>query len=641
MSMYRQLWLAIIVSMLLALCGSLLASMFSARGYLESQLSIKNTDNATALALSLSQGSPDPVSAELTVSALFDSGHYELIRINDPNGKIMVERAAPVRNLDVPAWFARLLPIRAMPGDAQISAGWQQFGTVTLISHSRFAYRALWNSVLQMLLALSLACTFAGYLGSLILRRLRAPLIAVIDQATAITERRFVTIEEPRVPELRQLASAMNATVRRLKSMFAEEAARLDGVRREANCDALTGLANRSHFMACLRQSLDAEEIADGTLILIRLSQLKETNARLGRAATDEFVQRVANAMRQWLEPCTDGVIARLNGGDFAAALPGVHNGTALAASLLTDLGALATVYGISETSIAIGHGRFLHGMDMGSLMARVDLALASAELRGVNGVAEAPLASDGDAPRSADEWKGLIQQALSKRWVRLVSFPVMAFAGNRMHRESPLRLMFAENGEWLPAGHFLPFAERLQLMPELDLAALSLALDELDRHPATSDLAINVSAASIGNAAFCASLVTRLQASPQSAARLWLEVAESGAINRLTEFRALCVAVQPFGCRVGLEHFGHHLNQISQWHDLGLDYIKVDTSFVRDIDGNPGNQAYLKGLAGIAHGMGLLVIAEGVASENEMNTLKIIGFDGATGPAIVEPGAQ
>lgn len=58
MSMYRQLWLAIIISTLLALGGSLLASTFSARGYLQSQLSIKNTDNAAALALALSQKQP-------------------------------------------------------------------------------------------------------------------------------------------------------------------------------------------------------------------------------------------------------------------------------------------------------------------------------------------------------------------------------------------------------------------------------------------------------------------------------------------------------------------------------------------------------------------------------------------------------
>ena len=75
MSMYRQLWLAIIASMFLALVGGLLASMLSARGYLESQLSMKNTDNATALALSLSQSNPDPITVDLVVASLFDSGH--------------------------------------------------------------------------------------------------------------------------------------------------------------------------------------------------------------------------------------------------------------------------------------------------------------------------------------------------------------------------------------------------------------------------------------------------------------------------------------------------------------------------------------------------------------------------------------
>ena len=140
MSMYRQLWLAIITSTLLALGGSLLASMLSARGYLESQLSIKNSDNASALALSLSQSNPDEVTVELAASALFDSGHYELIRITDPMGKTIVERTAPLGELEAPYWFVKSLPIQAKPGQAQISNGWQQFGTVTLISHSRFAY---------------------------------------------------------------------------------------------------------------------------------------------------------------------------------------------------------------------------------------------------------------------------------------------------------------------------------------------------------------------------------------------------------------------------------------------------------------------------------------------------------------------
>lgn len=85
-----------------------------------------------------------------------------------------------------------------------------------------------------------------GLLGMQLLRRIRRPLDAVVGQARAISERRFISIAEPQTPELKSLASAMNAMVVRLKAMFAEEAARLEQVRREANLDSLTGLANRA-----------------------------------------------------------------------------------------------------------------------------------------------------------------------------------------------------------------------------------------------------------------------------------------------------------------------------------------------------------------------------------------------------------
>ena len=118
--MYRQLWLAVIVSMLVALAGSLLASSLSARIYLSEQLAMKNTDNAAALALSLSLREPDAVEVELAVSALFDSGHYESIRVIDPLGKTIAERRAAAGYNGAPAWFARLLPIVSQPGQAQI-----------------------------------------------------------------------------------------------------------------------------------------------------------------------------------------------------------------------------------------------------------------------------------------------------------------------------------------------------------------------------------------------------------------------------------------------------------------------------------------------------------------------------------------
>lgn len=638
MSMYRQLWLAIIISMLLALGGSLFASIFSAHRYLESQLSIKNTDSASLLALSLGQGDPDALSVELAVSALFDGGHYELIHVVDPDGKTIVERHAAPGRLGAPDWFVIALPIRSTPGKAQISDGWRQFGSVTVISHSRFAYGALWDSVLCTMGALALAGLLGGYLGSLILRRLKAPLRAVINQATAITERRFVTIDEPRVPELKQLAIAMNATVGRLKSMFEEEAARLEAVRQEANFDPLTGLLNRSYFMARLRQSLDAEDGAGGALLLIRLADLAGVNRRVGRAATDDFLKRCGQAIGQCAAQHSQGVAARLNGADFAVMLPGSVSGRAAAATLLKALVEAATPFIESETAAWIGVGPFGHGMDLGAVLARVDGALAGAEAGGQNAVNEA-MADGENQPRTAEQWSLMIHRALDNQWVRLISFPVIELSGKLSHRECPLRLMFDEQGEWLPAGQFLPIAERLRLTPALDLAAVTLGLHELQSQPDLPGLAINLSASSVSDGEFRKQLLVLLAANRSSAARLWLEVAENGALKHLPLLRELCHGLKAAGCRVGLEHFGHQFSQIGLLHELGLDFLKVDASFIRGLDSNPGNATFLKGLCGIAHSIGLQVLAEGVATHAELNALREVGFDGATGPAIREAG--
>jgi EAL domain-containing protein (putative c-di-GMP-specific phosphodiesterase class I) len=87
--------------------------------------------------------------------------------------------------------------------------------------------------------------------------------------------------------------------------------------------------------------------------------------------------------------------------------------------------------------------------------------------------------------------------------------------------------------------------------------------------------------------------------------------------------------------CSVGVEHFGRQFSQIGQLHDLGLDYIKVDASFVRGLDANPGNQMFLKGLSSIAHNIGIQAIGEGVTTAAEFAALGEVGFDGATGPAV------
>jgi diguanylate cyclase (GGDEF)-like protein len=638
MSMYRQLWLAVIVSMLVALAGSLLASSLSARGYLVEQLSMKNTDNAATLALSLTLKEPDAVETELAVSALFDSGHYELIRITDPRGNVLVERKMAPGAYGAPAWFVRLLPIEARPGQAQISSGWKQVGAVYLVSNSRFAYESLWKNVWELAGALFVATLIGGYLGTLILRRLRAPLQTVIGQAKAITERRFVTIEEPDVPELKQLATAMNATVGRLKSMFEEETVRLDAVRREANCDSLTGLANRSHFLARLHQALEAEDSRGIGLILVRVADLAGINRRLGRDATDDLLRRFAAVLQAETEQQADSLVARLNGADFALVVMGQAGVRPLAERLLPHLVQEAAPYVGDSPAACIGLGVFPRGVEMSAVLSQVDAALAAAEADGGNVIHETGNAIGEDAPKSADEWSRLIRHALDRHWVRLISFPVVDFSQRLIHRECPLRLMLDEHGEWLPAGRFLPIAERLKLTSRLDLSAVALGLNDLAAQPGMTGLAVNLSASSLQDRAFRGELRGLLRQNAQAARRLWLEVAEGGALKHFDAFRDLCRELKSSGCKVGIEHFGRQFSQVGQLHGLGLDYIKVDASFVRGLDANPGNQAFLKGLCSIVHGIGIQVIAEGVVSDAEMQALAGVGFDGATGPAVKDP---
>ena len=155
MSLLKRLLLTVSVAILIILSGTLALSIHAARQYLDGQLQSQSENAVSALALSLSQpANQDEVTRELLMMALFDSGQFRAISLTGTEGQTLFERSHPDTpgNGVAPPWFARLLPLRVPVAQRAISDGWKQFGTITLVSHSRFAYGALWNNVIQMAL---------------------------------------------------------------------------------------------------------------------------------------------------------------------------------------------------------------------------------------------------------------------------------------------------------------------------------------------------------------------------------------------------------------------------------------------------------------------------------------------------------
>ena len=124
MSLIRQVWLLLTLTLVLAFAAAIGVSVHSARQYLQTQLALKNNDAAQAIALTLSQQHGEPAALEAALASQFDTGTYEALRLAAPGGRTLVERHAAMRATEAPAWFVELLGIKTSPGFAQVTDGW-------------------------------------------------------------------------------------------------------------------------------------------------------------------------------------------------------------------------------------------------------------------------------------------------------------------------------------------------------------------------------------------------------------------------------------------------------------------------------------------------------------------------------------
>jgi diguanylate cyclase (GGDEF)-like protein len=634
MTLTRQLWILLTLIALLAFGGAFTLSMFSARDYMADQLRLKNQDNAASFALALSQLDKDAAILELLVSAQFDSGHYQSIILRDFDGNLLVARENPALKIPGPQWLPELFPMNVEPAVAEIQDGWNPFARLTLQSDSSFAYLSLWQETRRLAFWFALGLLLCGGLSSWLLRRIISPLDAVVGQAEAIGERRFIEIAQPKTREFSRLVLAMNALSKRVQSLLSDETERLEEFRRKSHYDPLTGLLQRQPFMNQLDALLSHEdESASGALVFGRFIGLEKLNRTLGREVVDQLLRRIGENLRRFVEDRDGWSVARLGGSDFALLVSGNEDVLTLANSFSEQLHLAGDVKNTGREQIfPVGATTFAPGEDLSALLSRVDGALISAEREGGMRIKTVDPSLNALPMTDLGSWETALRRALQPGGVKLTNYPVLGRDGELLYEECPVRVMLDD--EWQTAAVIMPWVAKLGLMVQMDRLVVEKALIRL--RDGAGGVGIHLSAEAMCDSGFLDGLTTALQ---RSAAEikgcLWIQVPETAVFRHMEQFRLLCAALKPFECRIGIEHVGNHLKRIGELHDLGIDFIKIDASLIRDVDRQTGNQALVRGLCTIAHTIGLKVIAEGVRSAGEKEFVPQLGLDGMTGPGV------
>jgi len=636
MSLIKQLWLAIVIILTLAASGAFILSTFASKYYFEQQLQMKNDDNANTLALSMTQLQKDPITLDLLLSAQFDTGHYKYIGLTDPNGKVLSERVNKKSHSKAPDWFVKLIPLQLHPGVADIQDGWAQYGTLKIESDANFAYDKLWEVTIIIALWILLIGIISCYAGGQMLKRILNPLNDVVNQAESIGENRFIMIDVPKTKEFKAVVNAMNSLSNRVKKTVSAESARLDQLRLENNFDHVTGLMNHDYFVKNLDANISHEEyFHEGVLIISRLTNLAIIDQKLGYKETNMLLKRIADALQSLCQQHSELSAGRLSGADFAIFSSQPIDSYTFGNQIKK---LLEKISNIDKTPLTVDFVTVSTRVTTSDSATKiVELVHQVLDEIGTDHNNILHVINSGDLERyqnsPQNEWMQLLTSALDNKRIKLERYPVVNQAGELIHFESPVRLQLTPDGKWFCAGEFITWATQLHLMGRVDELVFETAVDSLSK--GAQPIGLNVSATAMCNPSFIEKIINLIKINPQVADKLYLEIPEQDAFNHLLEFHNFCSQIKPLGCKIGIEHVGSHIARLGELHDIGLDYIKIDASVIRGIESSEANKTLLRGLCMIAHSIGVLAIAEGVHTVDEIATLKQIGIDGMTGPGI------
>ncbi len=282
--------------------------------------------------------------------------------------------------------------------------------------------------------------------------------------------------------------------------------------------------------------------------------------------------------------------------------------------------------------------------MSVVDAMAAADRACSEAKSRGRNCVVRL---SDQDETlrRHLEELKVVadLQQRVPTDRYFLEFQPIVALQGamTSMSYEVLIR-MRGEDGHTVPPGKFIGAAERNGLMSQIDRWVLRSTLEWLDRHPehrsGLSFATINISGSSLNDSRFVDDAFAMIAEHPLATPKLCFEITETVALNDLGSTRRFVDRVRMYGSKLALDDFGAGYTSFNYLKEIPADFIKIDGSFVKDINLNPANYSITRTIVELTHELGMRSIAEWAETPDTIASLIELGVDFGQGFGLVRP---
>lgn len=408
-----------------------------------------------------------------------------------------------------------------------------------------------------------------------------------------------------------------------------------------AHHDALTGLANRlllrEHIETALRRQRRQGE--GSALLVIDLDHFKHVNDTLGHGAGDELLRCVA----QRLQGCVRelDIVARLGGDEFAILQVGPDGRQgieAFARRVVEVVSAPYTVDGRSATiGASIGITRAEDSPDIEQMFHNADLAVYRVKAEGRNGyrLFEPEMDETAQARRQLEDD---VRRASERGEFELYYQPIFDLAsGAIVNVEALLRWNHPLRG-WLLPAEFLAVAEEIGVMPEIDAWVLETACTEAARWPGSVRIAVNLSPAKFKQRTLVDTVRGALAASRLAAPRLELEISERTLLQDDSDSIAQLRALHDLGVRIALDDFGTGHSSLSDLRAFPFDKIKIDQSFVAEVESRTECAAIVAAIAGLGRSLGAQTTAEGVETETQAKMVRAAGCTQAQGYLYSKP---